>query len=223
MSPAVAASVPDVAVEIKKRAAEASAEELKLAAPLEPSEVEFEAWYMNEEDSQDQRLPRRQEPNVPCSPETLKEIGVLAWKLNAEDPENDPKLAAIRKVRGYSYHDVCTVAEGKLPEYEKKIKIFFEEHLHEDEEIRFVMDGTGYFDVRDKEDRWIRISMGPGDMVVLPEGLYHRYTNTDTNYIKCMRLFAGDPVWTAHNRPQEDNASRKKYLETYINNDVAAS
>jgi hypothetical protein len=50
---------------------------LKLAAPLEPSEVEFEAWYMNEEDSQDQRLPRRQEPNVPCSPETLKEIGVL--------------------------------------------------------------------------------------------------------------------------------------------------
>lgn len=146
----------------------------------------------------------------------LWRAGAQAWKLNPEDPENDPKLAAIRKVRGYSYHDVCTVAEGKLPEYEKKIKIFFEEHLHEDEEIRFVIDGTGYFDVRDKQDRWVRIAMGPGDMVVLPEGCYHRYTNTDANYIKCMRLFAGDPVWTAHNRPQEDNPSRKKYVEAYL-------
>lgn len=45
----------------------------------------------------------RCEPNEPCSPSALRKLGVLSWKLDADNHEADPRLAAIRKVRGYSY------------------------------------------------------------------------------------------------------------------------
>lgn len=48
----------------------------------------------------------------------------------------------------------------------------------------FLFSGSGYFDVRAKDERWVRIKMGKGDMITLPAGMYHRFTLDDTNYIK---------------------------------------
>lgn len=171
----------------------------------------------------DQREPHRKEPNEPCSLSALRQLGVLAWKLDADNHETDPRLAAIKKVRGYSYTEIIEIAKDKLPGYEDKIKMFYEEHIHEDEEIRYILGGTGYFDVRDMEDRWIRIKCGKGDMIVLPEGIYHRFTLDTQDYIKAMRLFVGVPVWTPHNRPQEQHPSRVKYLQDFAASSVAAA
>lgn len=57
-----------------------------------------------------------------------------------------------------------------------QIKNFFEEHLHADEEVRFIVDGSGYFDVRDTSNQWIRIELVKGDLITLPAGIYHRFT-----------------------------------------------
>ncbi|ORY76643.1 ARD/ARD' family-domain-containing protein [Protomyces lactucae-debilis] len=166
----------------------------------------------------DQRLPHRGEQ---VNDTALQQIGVLTWQLPQSRFTEEQQLAEVNKIaaqRQYKNRDVITVSKEAMGDvYEMKVKSFFEEHLHEDEEIRFILDGEGYFDVRTKEDRWIRLAMEKGDLAVLPAGIFHRFTTAETDYIKAMRLFKEDPVWTPLNRTkelEETNAYRKAYMDT---------
>jgi len=175
------------------------------------------AWYMDDDVEGDQRLPHRTAEEV--SAESLTEkYGVLSWTgINGVD---DPRLADIKRERNYNYSDIISVCPDKLPNFEEKIRSFFREHIHYDEEIRFCVEGSGYFDIRDENDRWIRISVEAGDMIVLPEGIYHRFTCDSGDYIKANRLFVGEPVWTPYNRDEIDelrNESRQKYVQSFFN------
>lgn len=82
-------------------------------------------------------------------------MGVLYYRL--PEVEGVDKLAA---ERGYKNRDQITVSPEKMGDvYEEKVKSFFHEHLHEDEEIRYIRDGKGYFDVRSRDDEWVRIQL----------------------------------------------------------------
>ncbi|KAK4750106.1 hypothetical protein SAY87_027555 [Trapa incisa] len=172
----------------------------------------IEAWFM-EDSREDQRLPHHRSPKESVSLDHLAELGVLYWQLNPNDYENDEELSKIRESRGYNYMDLLDLCPEKVENYEEKLKNFYTEHIHGDEEIRYCLGGSGYFDVRDKGDCWIRIWIRAGDLIVLPAGIYHRFTLDTRNYIKLMRLFVGEPVWTPFNRPQEDHPARKEYIK----------
>jgi 1,2-dihydroxy-3-keto-5-methylthiopentene dioxygenase len=181
-----------------------------------------EAWYMDDATT-DQRAPHRRDPNEPVHLDTLKALGVNYWALDPTIWETDPKLAALRAQHGYSYHDILECSPAKLPCYEDKIQMFYKEHLHADDEVRYCLAGSGYFDVRDQADRWIRIHVRPGDLISLPAGIYHRYTNDENNHITALRLFVGDPVWVAINRPEADeHPTRSSFLKKVQTNTFVA-
>lgn len=85
----------------------------------------------------------------------LGKIGVLHYRIG--DLAGVDALAA---ARGYRHRDEITVSPASMgggAAYEAKVKAFFDEHLHEDEEIRYIRAGQGFFDVRGRGDDWIRI------------------------------------------------------------------
>ncbi|KAG8225818.1 hypothetical protein J437_LFUL005625 [Ladona fulva] len=170
------------------------------------------AWLMDD-DSNDQRLEHHRNPPEYVTLDKLhKTVGVEYFKINPETYETDEELKNLKSKRGYTYEDEIVISKDCLPNYEEKLKIFFKEHLHTDEEIRFVVEGSGYFDVRDPEENWIRIQVNPGDLLILPAGIYHRFTLDTNNFIRAKRYFVGEPVWTPHNRPCDEMDCRQKYL-----------
>lgn len=107
---------------------------------------------------------------------------MLYYTYPPSSPESAAKIDELASTRKYANRDEITVSPEDLgASYEKKIQEFYNEHIHEDEEIRYVLNGTGYFDVRDAEDRWVRIQAGPGDLLILPAGIYHRFTVDEKN------------------------------------------
>lgn len=172
-----------------------------------------QAWYMDEE-TNDQRLEHHRNPPEYLNLEDLhKKTGVEYFKINVDTYPTDGVLDKLKQERGYTYEDEIICSKECLQNYEEKLKSFFAEHLHTDEEIRFVLDGSGYFDVRDGSDNWIRIAVSAGDMIVIPSGIYHRFTLDSKNYIKAKRFFIGEPVWLPYNRPADDMECRKEYVD----------
>ncbi|XP_014486498.1 PREDICTED: 1,2-dihydroxy-3-keto-5-methylthiopentene dioxygenase-like, partial [Dinoponera quadriceps] len=144
--------------------------------------------------------------------EFFAKTGVEYFKVDHLNYEKDDTLIKLRQDRSYTYEDEITCSKECLQNYEEKLKNFYTEHLHTDEEIRLVLDGSGYFDVRDKDDQWIRIEVKAGDLIIIPSGIYHRFTLDSDNYVKAKRYFVGEPVWLPHNRPADNMECRKMYL-----------
>ncbi|KAE8357178.1 Acireductone dioxygenase ARD family [Aspergillus caelatus] len=174
-------------------------------------------WYDNKPG--DQREPH--DSGRPVSEDYLASLGV--FYRYCPDIES---VNALAEERGYKNRDeVCVSPQTMGDVYESKVKMFFAEHLHEDEEIRYIRDGEGYFDVRGQEDEWVRIQLSKDDLIILPAGIYHRFTTDEKNYVKAMRLFQEEPKWTPLNRSGEvdTNPHRKTYLGTLSTNAVAAN
>ncbi|CAF1023563.1 unnamed protein product [Didymodactylos carnosus] len=170
-------------------------------------------WYMDDnlDDPQSEHIEREIDTQEMCD-----RTGVEYWYFHPDHLQSEhSSLEKLKNDRHYTYEDEIVV-QPTMENYETKLKTFFKEHLHSDEEIRLVLEGSGYFDCRDYNDRWIRINVFPGDLIILPAGMYHRFIPDKNNFIRAKRFFVGEPIWVPINRPADDHPARKSYLEEKV-------
>lgn len=114
---------------------------------------------------------------------------------------NVEDVDALAQGRGYKNRDEITISPEKMGAmYEEKVKMFFHEHLHEDEEIRYILDGGGFFDVRSKDDDWVRIQLEKHDLMIMPAGIYHRFTTDGKNVGLLCRARPTGLTWVSSTR-----------------------
>eukprot|EP01062_Namystynia_karyoxenos_P041798 TRINITY_DN304_c0_g3_i1.p1 TRINITY_DN304_c0_g3~~TRINITY_DN304_c0_g3_i1.p1 ORF type:complete len:338 (+),score=66.02 TRINITY_DN304_c0_g3_i1:84-1016(+) len=149
----------------------------------------------------------------------LKELGVCYWRISIHDFTTVNLLCRERR-----YKHTDEVHLHQTAKDEAFLDRWFQEHYHEDEQIRLVTDGSCYIDVRSKTDTWIRCHLTAGDLLVIPPGLYHRGTLDEDDFAVIMRVFRDAARWLPVCRSEqraEQTQARLKYREMVARGTVA--
>jgi 1,2-dihydroxy-3-keto-5-methylthiopentene dioxygenase len=119
-----------------------------------------------------------------CSAEDLRAEGIVAETF---DPLAHAAVAqTIRDQRNWNRQDEVRLSVSN-PRDEALIAREVDEHLHVIDEVRLFLEGEGVYDVRSRDERWIRIWVSAGDMVVIPGERYHRFlpgANVQLRYLQ---------------------------------------
>ena len=124
----------------------------------------------------------------------LAKQGLLSWSVSPSEAERAAMIEKIKRERGYVDQDFVALLPD-TPNLETVCAKFDKEHYHTEDEVRFVVEGEGIFDVRDAADQWVRIEVSEGDIIIIPARTHHRFYLTDAKRIRCMRLFANHDGW----------------------------
>ncbi len=140
---------------------------------------------------------------TPISPETLLEEGVHYESLSTEPSAYQPAMERLKSERGYVHQDEVEL-RPELPNLDEICAKFDGEHLHDEDEVRFVLEGEGVFDIRSRDDRWMRVKVEVGDLIVVPARRHHRFELTASKTIRCVRLFRDPSGWVPRYREAAD-------------------
>lgn len=118
----------------------------------------------------------------------------------ATQPESyQAPLDTLKDERGYVQQDEVALSP-ETPNIDAICAKFVDEHLHDDDEVRFVLEGEGIFDIRSHDDRYMRVVVEPGDLIVVPANRHHRFMLTESKAIRCVRLFKDASGWVPRYR-----------------------
>lgn len=133
------------------------------------------------------------------SADELNDEGVFYRALSLEEADYQPVMDELKCEGGYIEQDVVALTP-EMENFEEICAKFDGEHLHSEDEVRFVLEGAGVFDIRTRDDRWMRVVVEAGDLIVVPKGRHHRFELTDEKTIRCVRLFQDSAGWVPEYR-----------------------
>jgi 1,2-dihydroxy-3-keto-5-methylthiopentene dioxygenase len=105
-----------------------------------------------------------------------------------------PELEILRKDHGYIQIDVIALT-AQIPGLEEKLDVFRQEHLHTEDEVRFIFDGRGIFYIHPDRESVFEIEVHSGDFISVPAYTWHWFDLCEERRIKAIRLFQKEDGW----------------------------
>jgi 1,2-dihydroxy-3-keto-5-methylthiopentene dioxygenase len=127
--------------------------------------------------------------------EELNAQGVTYEQFETDEAKYRGPLEQLMKKRGYVTMDQVRMWP-EMDNFAALCQKFVGEHLHTDDEVRFVLSGSGVFEIRSLDDRWMKVIVEPSDFILVPANRFHKFYLTDEKKIQCVRLFKDQSGWT---------------------------
>jgi 1,2-dihydroxy-3-keto-5-methylthiopentene dioxygenase len=96
---------------------------------------------------------------------------------------------------GYVTADVIDV-NAQTPGLEAMLAKFNREHWHDEDEVRFIIEGRGLFHIRPRGGSVVAIEVEAGDLIRVPRGTWHWFNLCSDRRIRAIRLFQDPSGWT---------------------------
>ena len=138
----------------------------------------------------------------------LNAVGVLFERWNADhelaaDASQDDILAAYKTEvdrlsaqAGYQTIDVIRITPDNPKKDELRTK-FLDEHTHDEDEVRFFVEGSGAFYLH-LDDKVYQVVCTRDDLLSVPAGTQHWFDMGPEPEFTCIRLFVSPDGWVAN-------------------------
>ena len=105
------------------------------------------------------------------------------------------EIETLKRTGGYVTADVIDV-KPDTPNLDMMLAKFSREHWHDEDEVRFIIEGRGLFHIHPKTGPVFAIEVEAGDLIRVPRGTHHWFDLCVDRRIRAIRLFQDAAGWT---------------------------
>ena len=107
------------------------------------------------------------------------------------------KVDELKARGGYVTADVIDVS-AQTPNLDAMLARFSRDHWHDEDEVRFIVEGRGLFHIHPTTGPVFAIEVEAGDLIRVPRGTHHWFDLCADRRIRAIRLFQDVSGWTPH-------------------------
>ncbi len=105
-----------------------------------------------------------------------------------------PEIDRLKATGGYVTADVIDV-HAQTPGLEGMLAKFRREHWHDEDEVRFIIEGRGVFHIHPPRGPVLALEVAAGDLIRVPRGTHHWFDLCGEKRIRAIRLFQDPAGW----------------------------